>query len=99
MNKAIIENCKKKKSLSVAWIDYRKSHDSVPHSWILKTLSINRFKNKTINFMEKSMKSWNTTMYLNNVQGLVTTGKINIKQVILQGNFPSSLLFCIELVP
>ena len=83
LNKAIIEDCKrKKKNLCVAWIDYRKAYDSVPHSWILKTLSIYKFNNKLINFMEKSMKSWSTTMYLNHVQGIITTEKISIKQEI-----------------
>jgi len=41
INKMIIEDCKKKKeNLSMAWIDYRKAYDSVPHGWILKTLQI-----------------------------------------------------------
>ena len=100
LNKAILEDCKrKKKNLSVAWIDYRKAYDSVPHSWILKTLSIYKFNNKLINFMEKSMKSWNTTMYLNHVQGIITTEKISIKQGIFQGDSLSPLLFCLALVP
>ena len=45
------------------------------------------------------MKSWNTTMYLNHVQGLLTTGKISIKQGIFQGDSLSPLLFCLALVP
>ena len=33
INRMIIENChKKRQSLSTAWIDYRKTFDSVPHS-------------------------------------------------------------------
>ena len=47
INKMIIEECKKKKkNLSMAWIDYRKAYDSVPHSWILKTLQMYRFNEK-----------------------------------------------------
>ena len=35
INKMIPEDChKKKKNLSMTWIDYRKAFDSVPHSWI-----------------------------------------------------------------
>ena len=98
INKAIIEDCKrKKKNLSVAWIDYRKAYDSIPHSWILKTMSIYKFNNKLINFMEKSMKSWNTTMYLNHARGLITTDKISIKQGIFQGDSLSPL-FCLAVV-
>ena len=41
INRMIIENYhKKKRSLSTTWIDYRKAFDSVPHSWILKSLDI-----------------------------------------------------------
>jgi len=100
LNKAIIEDCKKKtKNLNVTWIDYRKAYDSVPHSWILKTMSIYKFNNKMINFIKKSMKTWNTTMHLNSVQGLITTEKISIKQGIFQGDSLSPLLFCLALVP
>ena len=53
INKAIIEDCKKKrKNLSMAWIAYKKAFDSVPHSWILKTLRLYRFNEKVIRFME-----------------------------------------------
>ena len=100
MNKTIIEDCKrKKKNLNVAWIDYIKAYNSVLHSWILKTMSIYKFNYKMLNFMEKSMKSWNTTICLNHVQGLITTDKIHIKQGIFQGDSLSPLLFCLALVP
>ena len=32
INNAILENGKKRKNLSTAWIDYKKAFDSVPHS-------------------------------------------------------------------
>ena len=28
------------KNLAMAWIDYRKVYDMVPHSWILETLEL-----------------------------------------------------------
>ena len=53
----IIENCHKEKhSLSTAWIDYRKAFDSVPHSWILKSLDIYKVSSVIINFLKNSMK-------------------------------------------
>ena len=33
-------NCR---SLSVAWVDYRKAFDSVPHNWILECLNLFQF--------------------------------------------------------
>ena len=41
INKMILENAhSKRKTLSTAWIDYKKAFDSVPHSWILRTLEL-----------------------------------------------------------
>src|SRR6185436_14231422 len=35
IDKLIMQNCKRRKSnLHVAWIDYKKAFDSLPHSWI-----------------------------------------------------------------
>ena len=73
INKMIIEDCKeKKKNLSMTWIDYRKAYDSVPYSWILKTLQIYRFNEKLIKFMRTSMSNWKTTMKLSYNDGCIT---------------------------
>ena len=96
----IIEDCKKKKkNLSMTWIDYRKAYDSVPHSWILKTLQIYRFNEKLIKFMRTSMSNWKTTMKLSYNDGCITTDQIKIKRGIFQGDSFSPLLFCLALVP
>ena len=100
INKMVIEDCKKKrKNLSMSWIDYRKAYDSVPHSWILKTLQMYRFNDKLIKFMETSMSNWNTTMKLFYSDGCITTDQIKIKRGIFQGDSFSPLLFCLVLVP
>ena len=37
IDKAILKNCRRRlTNLSMAWIDYNKAYDMVPHSWILK---------------------------------------------------------------
>ena len=96
----IIEDCKeKKKNLSMSWIDYKKAYDSVPHSWILKTLQMYRFNEKLIKFMETSMRNWKTTMKLYYNDGYITTDQIKIKRGIFQGDSFSPLLFCLALVP
>ena len=100
INKMIIENCKKKKkNLSMTWIDYRKAYDSVHHSWILKTLQMYQFNEKLITFMETSMNNWKTTMKLFYNDGCITTDQIKIKRGIFQGDSFSPLLFCLALVP
>ena len=61
INNAILENCKKrKKNLSTAWIDYKKSFDSVPNSWILKCIQMYKIHPVLITFIEESMSQWKT---------------------------------------
>jgi hypothetical protein len=56
ISKAILQECKcKKKNLCLAWIDYEKSFDRVPHSWIIKSLEIIGINTKIILFTKKVM--------------------------------------------
>ena len=41
----------------MAWIDYRKTYDFAPHSWILECLDMPGIANN-VRFLEKSMKKW-----------------------------------------
>ena len=36
ISKAILQKCKRRKKLSMAWVDYRKVFNRAPHSWIIK---------------------------------------------------------------
>ena len=100
INKMIIEDCKKKKkNLSMTWIDYRKAYDSVPHRWILKTLQMYRFNEKLIKFVRTSISNWKTTMKLSYNDRCITTDHIKVKRGIFQGDSFSPLLFCLALVP
>lgn len=39
LDKKILKHCKRRKTnMAMAWIDYQKMNDLVPHSWILVTL-------------------------------------------------------------
>ena len=41
IDKTVLKNCKKRlTNLSMAWIDFKKAYDMVPHSWILDTLKM-----------------------------------------------------------
>ena len=48
------------KNLSTAWIDYRKTFDSIPHSWLLRFLELNKVSPTIINFLKISMTKWKT---------------------------------------
>ena len=47
----------KKKNLSIAWIDYKKAYDMVPHSWILEYLEALGIDEGIRKLLENSMKS------------------------------------------
>ena len=41
ISKAILQECeRRKKNLSMAWIDYQKAFDRVPHRWIIKSIQL-----------------------------------------------------------
>ena len=86
---------KKKRNLRMIWIDYKKAYDSVPHSWILESLRIYGIADNIITFLEKSMKSWQTLLMLN--QEVI--GHLLIKCGIFQGDSLSPLLFILCLIP
>ena len=100
MNKTIIDDARrKKKNLSMAWIDYKKAYDSVPHDWILDALSMYQIHPKLIKFCEISMNQWCTRLCLNNQHQTIQSRSIQIKRGIFQGDSLSPLLFCISLIP
>jgi len=63
ISKAILQECKRrKKKLCMAWIDYKKALNRVPHSWIIKSLELIEINNKVISFTKKVMSYWRTRM-------------------------------------
>ena len=79
----------------MAWIDFRKAYDMVPHSWILKTLELVGRARTIVELLKRSMKSWRTVLF----SGKNRPGKVNIRRGIFQGDSLSSLLFVVALIP
>ena len=42
----------------MAWINYKKVYDMVPHSWIIDCLETARINEKIRRLLAESMKSW-----------------------------------------
>ena len=100
INQMVLNDAKEKnKDLSVAWIDYSKAFDSIPHDWLIKSLEIHKFDDITINFFKSTMKNWNTTLHVTKYDEKITTDPMNIKTGIFQGDSPSGLHFIICLLP
>ena len=97
---AIYEDCRrrKNKNLSIAWIDYQKAFDSVPHSWVEKSIALVGVNSKIVRFCELSMEKWNTRLFSKTKQEKMQSS-IQIRRGIYQGDSLSPLLFCIALMP
>jgi len=79
----------------MAWVDYRKAYDMVPHPWILKVLNISKVAGNIEGFLKNSMTSWRTNLSCNGEN----LGSVDIKRGIFQGDSLSPLLFIIVMMP
>ena len=96
IDKGVMKDSKKRKTnLAMAWIDYKKAYDMVPHSWIIETLKFLRVADNIQNFLSKSMSSWKTR--LESKGELI--GEVQIKRGIFQGDSLSPLLFVMAMIP
>ena len=78
----------------MAWIDYKKAYDMVPHLWILECLDLfgvaKNIKSLLVNIMEK----WKVMLCSGNFE----LGEVETKQGIFQGDSLSSLVFVLALI-
>lgn len=77
IDKMILKDCRKRKTnLAMAWVDYQKAYDTVPHSWILECMDMFKVADNISNMIAKSMTSWKTklTSYGERIE------KVNIKR-------------------
>jgi hypothetical protein len=96
IDKAVLREAKSKnRNLSMAWIDYQKAYDSVPHSWILEMLGKVKVAGNVEGLLRRSMRDWKTLL-TSNGEGL---GEVDIKRGIFQGDSLSPLLFIIIMIP
>ena len=78
----------------MAWIDFRKAYDMIPHSWILKTLELVETARNIIELLGRGMQSWRTVLF----SGENKLGKVNIKRDIFQEDSLSPLLLVVALI-
>ena len=58
MDKTVLRDCKTRyTNLAIAWIDYNKAYDRVPHSQISECLEMLGIANNVQDFLNNSMKS------------------------------------------
>ena len=74
----------------IAWIDYQKAFDSVPHSWVEKSIKLVGVNGKIVRFCKLSMEKWNTRLILKTKQEVMQSQPIQIRR----GIFAITLLHC-----
>ena len=95
----IEDRISKHRNLSMAWIDYHKAFDSVPHSGILKVLDLCKISTVLINFLRINMSMWETALNRTHQNGNLKTKPLKINSRVFEGDSLSPLLFCLSLIP
>lgn len=88
---------RRQRNISLAWVDYRKAFDSIPHSWLKKTLHLYGISKPVIALLEHMMKTWRTQLVVNSKNKYYKTAEIKIRRGIFQGDTLSPLWFCLAL--
>ena len=80
--------------VAMAWIDFKKAFNSVPHDWIMKCLQLYGIDAQIQGFHFHSMQLWHTVLTINGE----THGEVSIQCGIFQGDSLSPLLFIMALM-
>ena len=89
IDKTILRDCKKRHTnLGMAWIDYKKVYDMVPHSWILESLALVQVSDNILEFVKRSMANWETEL----TSCGESLAKVNIRRGIFQGHCLSPVI-------
>ena len=100
INSMVLDDCKKRnKHLSIAWIDYKKAFDSIPHTWLIKSLQMHGFDEVTTNFFKTSITKWRTKLHLSSKESELFSDEIKINSGIFQGDCTSGIHFIICMLP
>ena len=95
-DKIVLKQVKRfRKNVTMAYIDYRKAYDMVPHSWILEMMEVTGVSKNVESFIRRSMSIWCTVL---------NSDKENLGNVkIARGKFHSDslspLLFVLVIIP
>ena len=79
----------------MAWIDYRKAYDMLPHSWLRESLGLIKVAENIKQLLEGSMPNWKTVL----TAGGQELGEVDIRRGIFQGDSLSPLLFVVAMIP
>ena len=78
---SVIRNCKRRKANpNMAWVDFRKAYDVVPHTWIIKNLKLICAATSIIALLKSTIIVWKTEL----ISGQINLSEVNINQGIFK---------------
>ena len=100
INKNIMNEVRRmRRHLTTIWLDYRKAFDSIPHSWLIKSLKLAKVPDNITNAIENLTQSGYIVLHLNGNNANVASSLIKIIKGIYQSDSLSVMLFVISLSP
>ena len=76
IDRAVIKEVKSRnKNLAMAWIDYKKAYDMVPHSWIIECLDLFGVAENIKSLLVNSIEKWKVMLCSGNSE----LGEVKIK--------------------
>lgn len=88
-----------KKPLSVAWIDFKKAFDVIPHRWIRKCLRLVKAPELVLRGLDKVMTKWASSLEVRSRDGEVSRRLVKFRRGVFQGDTLSPLLFGLAVAP
>ena len=96
IHRAVIKEVKfRNKNLEMAWTDYKKAYDMVPHSWIIECLNLFGVAENIKIFLVNSMEKWKTML----CSGNSDLGEVETKRTFFQGDSLFPVVFVLALTP
>ena len=96
IDRAVIKEVKSRnKNLAMAWIDYKKAYDMVPHSRIIEWLDLFGVVENIKSLLVNSMEKWKVMLCSENFE----LSEVEIKRGIFQGESLFPLVFVLALIP
>ena len=90
---------RRRRNLSMAWIDVKKAYDAVDRGWLNGVLMLHRFPGWLCRVIGKLCKSWNTKVVVNTRKGWEISKPLRFNKGLPQGDALCPRLFTVCLNP